>query len=82
MRISISPITVTTDDGDVVCSEAEVSVAVSTSVAMRIVPIDPAGLEHSDAAVGIVGTNEQNDIAAFLDAVTAASAVLLTNRGV
>jgi hypothetical protein len=81
MRIAINPITVTTDNGDVVCSEAEVSVAVSNSVAIRIVPVDDEGIEYPLAATGVVGATDQPDIAEFFDAVGTAVSVLVSGRG-
>lgn len=77
MRIPITPIIV--DDTE--CAEADVSVAVSSSVAIRIVPIDTDGVEHPTAAAGVVGDPTQPDIAAFMDAVTAAVIELLATRG-
>ena len=82
MRITLSnPITVSTDNGDVSCSEAEISVAVSNSVAVRIVPVDVDGNEYPDAATGVVGTGDQDDISTFMDEVSAAVTVLIANRG-
>ena len=80
MRIIVHPITVETESGPVVCTEAEVSVAVSSSVAMRLVPIDGAGTQYPDQAVGIVGDNQQADIATFLSTVADASKVLADGR--
>lgn len=78
MRLQITPITV----DEAVCNEAEVSVAVSSSVAIRIVPVDGTGTEYPEAAVGIVGTSDQPDIAAFLTAVGNATQELMSERGV
>lgn len=77
MRIAITPITV----DDVLCSEAEVSVAVSSSVAMRAVPVDADGNEHPDATIGVVGDASAPDIAAFLAQVSEAAGQLLEARG-
>jgi hypothetical protein len=82
MRISITPITVETDNGPVTCTVAEVSVAVSSSVAMRIVPVGADGTEYVANSIGIVGTSEQAEIAAFLDSVSAASQTLMQSQGV
>jgi hypothetical protein len=51
---------------------------------MRVVPVGPDGTEYADAdaAVGIVGNSDQEDIAAFLEAVSAASGALMSSRGV
>lgn len=78
MRLPISPITV----DDTVCTEAEVSAAISSSVAIRVVPVDADGVEHPNGALGVVGTADQPDVAAYLEAVTAATANLLTGRGI
>ncbi len=80
MRIIVHPITVETESGPVSCTEADVSVAVSSSVAMRLVPIDGAGIQYPDQAVGIVGDNQQADIATFLATVADASKVLADGR--
>lgn len=82
MRISLSnPIIVTTDGGNISCSEAEISVAVSNSVAVRIVPVDADGNEYLMSATGVVGTVEQEDIATFMDEVASAVTMLISNRG-
>lgn len=78
MRLPITPISV----AGVSCSEAEVSVAVSSSVAIRIVPVDADNVEYLDAATGIVGTADQPDVAAFLAAVSDATSALITARGI
>lgn len=78
MRIPFGPITVE----DKVCTEAEVSVAVSSTVAMRVVPVDGEGVEHPDGAVAVVGGDDVADIAVFLSAVRDAAIALLDGRGV
>lgn len=78
MRLPINPVTV----DDATCVEAEVSVAVSNSVAIRVVPVDAEGVEHPDGAVGVVGTADTDDIAVFLAVVGEATAALLAHRGV
>lgn len=77
MRVPFGPVTV----DDQVCSEAEVSVAVSSTLAMRVVPVDADGIEHPDA-VGVVGGDDVEDVAVFLAAVRDAAVVLLEGRGV
>lgn len=77
MRIEINPITV----NDVLCSEVEVSVAVSSSVALRAVPVDTEGNEHPDGTIGVVGDASQEDVATFLAQVSAAAGQLLEARG-
>lgn len=78
MLIPISTITV---EG-VPCNTANISVAVSSSTAIRVVPTDAAGNEYPDAAMGIVGDSSQADIATFMDAVAAAATVLVAGRGI
>lgn len=82
MRITVNPIIVETESGPITCTEADVSVAVSSSVAMRLVPVDGAGNLYPDQAQGIVGTNDQADIATFLATVAEASRVLAVGRGI
>lgn len=82
MRVQFSsPVEVTTEDGSVTCSEAEVSIAVSSSVAIRVVPVDGDGTEYPDAAFGIVGSSDQSDIATFFTGLSALVAPLMANRG-
>lgn len=80
MRIQVHPIIVETEAGPVSCTEADVSVAVSSSVAMRLVPVDGAGNQYPEQAVGIVGDSSQADIATFLGSVASASKVLADGR--
>jgi len=78
MRVSITPVTV----DDVTCSEAEVSIAISNSVAIRVVPVGPDGTTYDAAAVGIVGTEGQEDVDVFMSSVRSAASVLMASRGV
>lgn len=78
MRISIEPVVI----DDIVCTEAEVSVAVSNSVAIRVVPVDAEGNEHPAAAMGVVGTQDQEDIVTFMADLTTAVDALLAARGI
>lgn len=55
MRVQIPQVTV----NDMVCTEAEVSVAVSNSVAIRAVPVDASGELHEDAPISVVGVLEE-----------------------
>lgn len=77
MRLAMNPITI---DGNV-CTEAEVSVAVSNTTAVRVVPVDDNGTEYPDAALGIVGGPDEPDVAAFLATVATAATTLLAARG-
>jgi hypothetical protein len=78
MRIPFGPVTIE----DQVCSEAEVSVAVSSTVAMRVVPVDAEGVEYPDGAVAVVGGDDVDDVAVFMAAVRDAAIALLDGRGV
>lgn len=73
MRITISPVTI---DGQV-CTEAELSVAVSNSVAIRAVPVDGNNVEHPDGALACVGDESNPAIAAFMATVRDGAAALL-----
>ena len=73
MRIQIIPTVV---DGET-CVEAEVSVAVSNSVAIRAVPVDGNGVEHPDGARAFVGDDSRPDAAAFMVMVRDGAAALL-----
>ena len=78
MRLPILPIYI---DGTE-CTEADVSLALSSSVAIRVVPVDAYGVEYPAAAVGVVGDPTQPDIAAFFAAVSAATTELLAARSI
>lgn len=81
MRVTLStPIIVSTESGDVSCTEAEASIAISNSVAIRLVPV-VGGEERPDFTVGVVGTDEI-DTLAFMVAVRNAAEALLINRGI
>lgn len=78
MRIAINPIMI----NDIECSEAEVSVAISSSVAIRVVPVDAGGIEYPDAFMGVVGTTAEEDILTFFNSVSNAVSTLLGGRGI
>lgn len=82
MRIDIIPVTVDTPDGPVICSTADASVAVSTSTAIRLVPVDANGNQYPDAALGIVGDDTIPDVAAFMATVQTAVTDLARSRGI
>jgi NACalpha-BTF3-like transcription factor len=82
MKININTVNIETEDGNVACSEAEVSVAISNSVAMRIVPVDANGTEYPNNALGVVGDMSQEDIALFMAQVASAAADLMGARGI
>lgn len=48
--------TVETEEGVIECSEANASIAISSSIAVRLVPIDSNGNEYPEAASSLVGT--------------------------
>jgi uncharacterized protein (UPF0210 family) len=77
MRIQINPVEV---DG-VVTDVAEVSVAVSSSVAVRVVPVVD-GVPVESAGFGVVGRVGDESTDHFLAAVADAVQVLLAERGV
>jgi hypothetical protein len=79
MRISIPPIE--TDRGTP-CTEANASVAISSSVAIRVVPVDPDGVEHPEVTQTIVGGPNVPDIAALMATVAAAVEAVLEDRAV
>lgn len=81
MRLSINPIICQTEAGSMTCTEAEVSLAVSDTLAIRLVPVDADGTEYPDAASAIVGDSRDPEIAAFLEALTSALINLLSGRG-
>ncbi len=74
MNISIQPINCNGFD----CRTANVSLAVSNSIALRLVPVDEAGAEYPDFEKSIVGEGGDPAIATFLatlrDAVTTLAA--------
>lgn len=77
MRITINPIMV----DETTCSEVEVSVAASSTVAIRAVPVDAEGVEHPSGVIGIVGDANQSDIAEFLTQISTAVEKLFGGRG-
>lgn len=77
MNITILPIDI---DGQT-ATEGIMSVAVSNSVAIRIVPtID--GIEYPEDAFGLVGADETPDTIVLLNAVRDAVQSFVTGRGV
>lgn len=81
MNVAIKPVVIETESGPVTCTEAVLSVAVSSSVAMRLVPIDGSGVQYPNDSLGIVGDGSAPDIASFLNAVLVASQTLVEARG-
>jgi hypothetical protein len=77
MNITILPIDI---DGQT-ATEGVISVAVSDSVAIRIVPIID-GVEYPDSALGLVGADETADTVVLLNAVRDAVQSFVTGRGV
>jgi hypothetical protein len=77
MRVHIKPVEVDGQFTDV----GEVSVAVSSSVAVRVVPVvDDVPVES--AAFGVVGASGQPDVDVLLGAMGEALSVFLEGRGV
>lgn len=86
MLVDINATTVTLPDGtSVVCKQADVSVAISDSVAMRVVPVGPTGTPYPDAAgaVLIPADDRARDpqMRAFLNAVNTAAKQLIRDKG-
>lgn len=77
MNISIRPIQI---DGRT-ATEGTISVALSDSVAIRIVPVID-GVEQPDHALGLVGTADTDDTTVLLAAVRDAVQTFATGRGV
>jgi uncharacterized protein (UPF0210 family) len=77
MRVSISPVEV----NGVVTDVAEASVAVSSSVAVRVVPVVD-GVPVESAGFGVVGRVGDESTDHFLLSVADAVQVLLAERGV
>lgn len=82
MRINVNPINIETESGAVTCTEAEVSVAISSSVAIRVTPVGPDGKEYMEHSLGVVGTQDQQDIVDFMSSVAKSLDVLLEVRGI
>lgn len=81
MRVTLStPIIVSTESGDVSCTEAETMLAFSDSIALRADPVGPDGTVYQSGVVSVVGGSEIADIATFIDTVKAAMVVLITGR--
>lgn len=78
MRVPITPIKV----NDVECSEVEVNVAISNSVAIRAVPVDAEGNTHIAGTISVVGDDRYEDISTFMSSVAALVEDLLKTRGV
>lgn len=76
MNITILPIDI---DGQT-ATEGIISVAVSESVAIRIVPII-GGIEYAEYALGLVGSDETPDTVALLEAVRNAVQSFVSGRG-
>lgn len=76
MRLPISPITV----DDTVCTEAEVMLAFSDSIALRADPVGADGTVFQSHTISIVGGPESVDVATFIDTVKAAMVVLISGR--
>jgi len=69
MKIPLDPPQVVqTEDGPVSCAEGEISVAVSTGVAIRIVPVGPDGTLYPASPIAIVDRGTSPDVQAFIAA--------------
>lgn len=77
MEINIRPVQI----GDEVATTGVVSVAVSDSVAVRVVPtVD--GVQFPEFAVGLVGTSDVEDAVVLMAAVQSAVQTFASGRGV
>lgn len=79
MIINIKPVEV---EG-VVCTTAVVNVAMSESVAIRLVPcatVDGEAKQYPEASLAILGTPEDADIAAFFAGVVDQVQILAESR--
>lgn len=82
MQIEILPVTVTAEDGSsVVTTTANAYLAVSNSIAIRVVPVDSAGTEYPDATIGIVGPPTQPGLAEAYDGFTTIVQALVAAYG-
>jgi hypothetical protein len=63
------------------CIEADVSVALSTGLALRVVPVDVEGNQHPEGTISVVGRENLSDVAAFMEKVSVAVKELLAGRG-
>lgn len=78
MRITIPAVVV---DG-ITCTEGEASLSVSTSVALRVVPVDADGIEYPAATITVVGNSGSEDIAQLVSTVKDAVETVITERSV
>jgi len=81
MIVDIQPITVSNDTDSFVCSTARVTIAMSDSVAIQLIPIDSQGNEHPLFSKGIVGTSTSEDLSDFFTNVYAELIKLLDSKG-
>jgi hypothetical protein len=85
MRVDIPTVKVQTPSGEVLCKQADVSFALSESVAMRVVPVGPDGTEYPEAtqAMLIPARDSMRDpqMKAFWNAIGNAAKNLLRDRG-
>jgi len=81
MIIDIQPITVSSDTTSFVCSTARVSVAISDSIAIQLIPIDVDGVEHPLFSKGLVGEKTSDEFSEFFTDVKAALTQLLHLKG-
>lgn len=82
MQIQIRPITIETESSTVTCSVANVSLAATDSVAIRLVPVDAQGNEYPENAIGVVGVLGDAGTDVLLDAIQTAVKTFLSSRGV
>jgi hypothetical protein len=84
--VDIPKLDVTTPTGTVECRRADVSIAVSDSVAMRVVPLGPDGTAYPDDAKAVLipgdGRDNERDpqMRQFLAAVQVAARNILRDK--
>lgn len=82
MQIQIRPITIETESSTVTCSVANVSLAATNSVAIRLVPVDAQGNEYPLASLAVVGDSSDPDIAVLLSSLEIAIAAIVNVKGI
>jgi hypothetical protein len=76
MRISIPAVDI---DG-AICVEGDASLSVSSSVALRVTPVDSEGESHTEATITVVGGSNSEDIAELIETVKTAVEQIIKSR--
>jgi hypothetical protein len=81
MKIPLDPPQIVqTEDGPVSCAEGNIHVAVSTGVAIRIVPVGPDGTAYPKSPIAIVDRGTSPDVQAFIGVCNPALIDLVNGR--